>query len=1164
MLNPSFLLSLMEELNFVMDPLRQSLESAENFSLLLEKHGWQSSPGAFLIEDIRDLFAVTQDFDDVQLLMDQVLTADANSLIDLAERLFYLLPGIVSKVRALAELNVQDLALPFNQSKFWEEFPGELIEDLFVNYLHGYRPVLYAPLSLLGIIETELVNVGMIPGRINYTKSVIRWDRLQRALTRPAELIEEVYGWGTPVFDEERLLLGLKKFLEVLGYQANLYIPEPALLDEYFDHSNPYRSAVKELRLPILGGADFSKQLFEFGFSFLPITPEGNRGAAPVGLAVGPAISGTLPTFDFGELSLSLVGGFSSDQGIRLEVRPSKVKARLSAAGTLGEAEAALRVNPENPIVMLGTEQSHRVELSDYSLRLLAKGTSADVDFAFEIDVEKVELIIDHSNTDGFLSKIFGNDPQKFMFGGSLAWSSKTGLTFGGRAGLIRTIPVNRTIGLVEIQDLLYGIEATENSIDLILAVSGKFTLGPFAASIAEVGAKLSMVPLRDDQPTGTFGSLDLRFEFKPPTGIGLKIDASVVTGGGYLYFDHSTELYAGILQLEIKGGISIKAIGLLTTRLPDGSKGFSLLVILAAEFPPIQLGFGFTLNGLGGLFGANRTMSLDVLRAGIKNRALDSIMFPRNPVENAPKIINDLKSSFPPAQGRFVFGPMAKLSWGTPPVLTAELGILLELPNPVRLVLLGRLKLVLPQEEAAVAKLQMDVMGAIDFDKGDVSLDATLFDSRIAAFVITGDMAMRLNFGASPSFALAAGGFNPRFQPPPVFPKLNRMTISLADSDNPRLRLEAYMAVTSNTYQVGARLDLYTETETFVGKFSVQAYLGFDALIQFDPFGFIIDIGGGAALKRNGESLFAVQLEMTLSGPKPIHAYGKAMFEFLGKREIAFDVKIGDPEPAPALPPVDALAALLTALADQRNWSAKLPGSGKMLVTLRELPSGQEVLVHPLGELAVSQKVVPLGMEITKFGNAKPAGGRQTFAITSMSFGDTVVNQLTFVKDVFAPAMFFEMSDTEKLTWPAFEQLQSGVRAPLKDVSYGTALTADFEYETAVIDKSEKVARSLGRHALDPETFKILTELGPAANSPLNHTGTVRFAGPARKIVMKEPMYSVVNVVDMKDQNGSILAKANGITFTEAEAARIKYNSTSSSQGRGMQVVGSHEVVKL
>ena len=87
-------------------------------------------------------------------------------------------------------------------------------------------------------------------------------------------------------------------------------------------------------------------------------------------------------------------------------------------------------------------------------------------------------------------------------------------------------------------------------------------------------------------------------------------IDAAVVVGGGYLFFDAQKEEYGGILQLEIAETIAVKAIGLLTTRMPDGSKGFSLVVIIAAEgFPPIQLGFGFTLTGIGGLLGINRTV---------------------------------------------------------------------------------------------------------------------------------------------------------------------------------------------------------------------------------------------------------------------------------------------------------------------------------------------------------------------------------------------------------------------------------------------------------------------------------------------------------------------------------------------------------------------------
>ncbi|GAB3960416.1 hypothetical protein GCM10027614_82220 [Micromonospora vulcania] len=43
---------------------------------------------------------------------------------------------------------------------------------------------------------------------------------------------------------------------------------------------------------------------------------------------------------------------------------------------------------------------------------------------------------------------------------------------------------------------------------------------------------------------------------------------------------------YAGILQLKIGDIVTVTAIGLVTTKLPDGSPGFSLLVIITATFP--------------------------------------------------------------------------------------------------------------------------------------------------------------------------------------------------------------------------------------------------------------------------------------------------------------------------------------------------------------------------------------------------------------------------------------------------------------------------------------------------------------------------------------------------------------------------------------------------
>ena len=168
--------------------------------------------------------------------------------------------------------------------------------------------------------------------------------------------------------------------------------------------------------------------------------------------------------------------------------------------------------------------------------------------------------------------------------------------------------------------------------------------------------------------------------------------------------------------------------MGVINTKMPDGSPGFSLLIIITAEFPPIQLGFGFTLNGVGGLLGLNRTARIDVLRQGIKTNVLNSILFPTDVVANMSRIISDLKQVFPPLNDRFLIMPMGKLGWGAPTVLTLELGLLLEIPV-ARIAILGVIKALLPGEDKALLRLQVNFLGVIDFENKYISFDASLYD---------------------------------------------------------------------------------------------------------------------------------------------------------------------------------------------------------------------------------------------------------------------------------------------------------------------------------------------------------------------------------------------------------------------------------------------------
>src|SRR5262249_29872504 len=150
-----------------------------------------------------------------------------------------------------------------------------------------------------------------------------------------------------------------------------------------------------------------------------------------------------------------------------------------------------------------------------------------------------------------------------------------------------------------------------------------------------------------------------------PPAGAAIAVTASQVKGGGYLFFDPERQQYAGVLQLKLGGVVNVAAVGLLTTRLPDGAPGFSLFILItAADFAPLPLGMGFTLNGIGGLLGVNRTALTEVLRGGLKQGTLDNVLFPTDPLRDPPALVSTLNAVFPPARDRFLFGPLLIISW--------------------------------------------------------------------------------------------------------------------------------------------------------------------------------------------------------------------------------------------------------------------------------------------------------------------------------------------------------------------------------------------------------------------------------------------------------------------------------------------------------------------
>lgn len=760
---------------------------------------------------------------------------------------------------------------------------------------------------------------------------------------------------------------------------------------------------------------------------------------------------------DFGDWRASLA---ASGQPGGLAIRRTGVDFEAGAAALSLRADLGRRPGA-GPLLRFGKPDGIHAELGELAIggTLDVSAVEPFVDGGFRLAATGIRLAINVPPEDGFLKASLPPEGLAAECDLAIAWSGKGGLRFEGALGLEFVLTIERSLGPIILEQLRISATVSEHGLKVVGMLDAGLAIGPLAASVERIGLQMQLGP-RDDGAAGlVFG-----IGFKPPAGVGLVLDAGPVKGGGYLFFDPDAALYAGAVQLSMKA-LSFNAVGVVTTRLPDGGDGFSMLLVITAEFPPIQLGFGFSLIGIGGLVGIHRNMDTDALGQCLREGRLGSILFPRDVVANARRIVDDIGRVFPPQRDRHVFGPMVKIGWGANALLEMDVALLLALPSPIVIAILGRMRAALPTKDDPVVDLRLEVVGLIDLGRGRLTIEARLVDSRIAAFAVTGGMAMLISWGATKAFVLSVGGFNPRFLPPPDFHAPARMGIALSAGENPTFTLTSYFAVTSNAVQFGAGADFRLAVETALGVFSVEAYAQFDVLLIFDPPFFAADLRAGIAIKCNDVVLFLARLEASLIGPEPWRISGFVEVQIIVPLRIPFEAVLGEPAaetPPAGLPRSDLQRQLAAEIVRAENWAALPRADAEAVVSLRRVePLPGTVLVHPLGGLGFRQRLLPLGKVLRKFGTAL-VSDPAAFAIDGLSLGGATVAARAVEED-FAPGEFEPLSDDEKLTRPAFESLPAGVEATPAGLWLPRTLlapvTAEFE-ETVVHPTGAQAAR--------------------------------------------------------------------------------------------------------
>jgi hypothetical protein len=1042
------------------------------------------------------------------------------------------LASVAAALGAAGDLFVALRAIDASESDL-ERLGTDLIEVLTGVYLRSQHPLIYGLCGLLTLIELgEDPAFPPKPGiarngeivRFPFSRARLRFDRLHELIKDPGGTLRAAY------FPN-----GLATVADANAGADRLF---PRLGDILTQLDVIWTYGVPDEDRDLLGdAAAFVDHAFQV---YVP--------AALTGSDVDAGITFTLSSDDHGGLGLVLspfgalefskqTGRIQFDcqvgadiQALAIGAAGATFLAAADAASVGGSFKAAVLPETEGgPAFVLGSATGTRLELGSAQLGAAIDASLEEASVTASVAASSGALVIAPGDGDGFIKAILPADGVRATFDLGLSYSTKGGLAFQGGAGLEATLPVSLSLaGVVGLQAIHLGVTANADAVVVETSAVATLDIGPVHAVVNRMGL---LVKTTFPEGGGNLGLADLQVDFKPPSGVGVSIDAAGLGGGGFLDHDGAKHAYAGVLQLDFQT-YKLTAFGLLATELPTGS-GYSLVVMLNAQFPPIQLGFGFALTGAGGLFGLHRTANVKALRAALTAHTISKLLFPKDPISNAPQLLTELNTLFPSADGRFIFGPVVRIVWGTPALLTIDLALVLELPDPIKLILIAELTVLLPTPEEKIVEIHLSALGTVDFSAGEAGLDATLHDSRLAAFALHGSMALRVRWSSKKTFLLAIGGVHPKFQAPPGFPKLDRVGISMPSGKIAKLNLDGYLAITSNTFQIGAAVDLFVG----VDGFGIAGFLSFDTLIQRHPFHFDGDISGAVTLSVAGEDLMSLKFNASLSGPGPWEAAGSVSFDVLCWTVTkSFHHTFGDPVSALVLESVDVGQVLRTALADPQSFSTVFAPGVTSLVTLsKPAVAATVILAHPGTLLSVHQTVVPLGLTISQFGGAVPQG-EMRFDITGVTVDGDPQPSRSPVLDDFATAQFLRLGDDEKLTRPSFEPFASGVTIDTP-TTFGPPTARAVAYDTFFADTLDGPLRE-DTGLPSPVLVDVLAGLlldGAAARSKLARAGSARYAGPKQLVAPAELDFVVVT----SDQlSASGVGAASGLGYSEAQAA--------------------------
>lgn len=961
--------------------------------------------------------------------------------------------GVLTELRKLKTAVREDMLSPESEAlrASWEELATYLLRVASLKQLNVLYPMTYSVLVILGVIDDETGD-DRFPdwgGSIELEALFSEPTEAEVADVSDRLLAPLAYGLAKSLAVEPRRVLpeGLEEslsqepFLDVLA-ETESVVNQRELHLYYGWGTLPHPDRTLFLR--------FFRQLrsesLQFDLALKLLSMEANKPARWKVLMNG---GGTLDVDGYrlyaesdaaAALEIPLRGGWSADypgaltiglenldaQGLVLAIGPVAWHCRLrEAAWTVRDGAAAIELGLANELVFDGRGIPILGELLDAEM----KG-DFDVTLGLNLNTLRPTFKVDHLRAEFHL-----------------ATQSEGGTIRCDHVGVILALAEREAPPAATSKPVL----KTEALASLTL------DLDVITLSVQNLG-------LSFDWALSELDSVDLGFQ--PPRGVGLAVDTSAggfrLKGGGLLEIDLDRRSYRGALQIDIGGKASLSLLALI-----DERPAFSMFATGGATFSQgIHISNGIYLNGVGGMIGIRRSMNVDAVRDGLKKGSLDAVLFPTNAVTDAGRYLPMLGEMFVPDPDHHLIGLMGLFSWADEPdKIELRVALLLELPRPVKLLILGRLEVRMPRKDQALVHLKGDFSIGWVPEKGTFWADASLRGSRAGPYPLTGDLAIRVGAGSDRHFVISAGGTHPNY-PVPQLPDMERISLSIGRQKPPHIRVQGYLAVTPSALQAGLRAELVASA----GGFTLEGWAEVDTYMRFRPFCLKSSFSAGVRIRRGSRSLFSLTLSGELEAFTPIRIRGRIRFKicWIKKVTIRCNLTLGSSRTASLPPPENLAEVLAKALANPSNWRRQT-FEQDAAVLLREPPPSNpperaRVRLHPRAVLEVVQGKCPLETEIDRFQNAPVPEGRVHFTLRCRIDGD--LEKVETVRDWFAPGQFRQLEDGDRWTAREFEEMPAGIRLQRNEITFGEATTIELDYEEKILDSRQAPARELEGHA--------------------------------------------------------------------------------------------------